>query len=234
MGRGPHPRDADLFGPEALGALCEAVSDLSWLLERGYAEPSALELVGNRHALRQRQRTASSRCAASDRAVRARRERRLEARDVEGRALSVDALNCVIVVESILSGGVVLRGRDGVLRDMASVHGSYRRVAATERALELLVGVLAEARPSRVHWLVDRPVSNSGRLAEQIRDLDPGLEGMAWAVDTPMDADPVLLASSDVVASGDANVLDRCGPWVDLPDSVLDRVDDAWLVDLSE
>lgn len=153
---------------------------------------------------------------------------------MEGRALSVDALNCVIVVESILSGGVVLRGRDGVLRDMASVHGSYRRVAATERALELLVGVLAEARPSRVHWLVDRPVSNSGRLAEQIRDLDPGLEGMAWAVDTPMDADPVLLASSDVVASGDANVLDRCGPWVDLPDSVLDRVDDAWLVDLSE
>ena len=37
------------------------MSDLSWLLEKGYADRSALKLVGDRYRLRQRQRTADRR-----------------------------------------------------------------------------------------------------------------------------------------------------------------------------
>ena len=54
--RGPDPRDDDAFGPHAWPALRQAVAELSWLLERGYASTSALKLVGDRWSLTERQR----------------------------------------------------------------------------------------------------------------------------------------------------------------------------------
>ena len=41
-------------------------------------------------------------------------------------------------IEAALSGGVILAARDGAYRDMASMHGTYRKVAETLPALELL------------------------------------------------------------------------------------------------
>ena len=46
--RGPDPRDGAAFEPPSRPALRAAVSDLSWLLGRGYAPVSALKLVGDR------------------------------------------------------------------------------------------------------------------------------------------------------------------------------------------
>ncbi|MGZ3397481.1 MAG: DUF434 domain-containing protein, partial [Isosphaeraceae bacterium] len=56
--RGPDPRDGEAFGPSAVPALRGAVSDLSWLLGRGYAIVSAVKLVGDRWSLTERQRLA--------------------------------------------------------------------------------------------------------------------------------------------------------------------------------
>ena len=47
-----------MFAPERIDALRTAVSELSWLLGRGYQSKSALKLVGDRHNLRERQRLA--------------------------------------------------------------------------------------------------------------------------------------------------------------------------------
>ena len=44
--RGAHPEDARLFEPSRLEGLRVAVSELSWLLSRGYQTKSALKLVG--------------------------------------------------------------------------------------------------------------------------------------------------------------------------------------------
>ena len=57
--RGPHPEDARLFAPEVWPLLREATADLCWLLSRGYADKSALRLVGDRYELVARQRAAS-------------------------------------------------------------------------------------------------------------------------------------------------------------------------------
>ena len=57
--------------------------------------------------------------------------------------VALDGFNCVITLEAALSGGLVLIGRDGCLRDLSSIHGTYRAVSETPRAVELL-GELAE------------------------------------------------------------------------------------------
>ncbi len=57
----------------------------------------------------------------------------------------VDAFNLITTVEAALAGGVLIKGRDGCLRDMASMHGSYRKVAETIPALHCIGEVMAAA-----------------------------------------------------------------------------------------
>ncbi len=212
--------------------LTAAVAELSWLLDRGYADNAALKLVGDRHGLRERQRAAVRRCAAGDAAVVDRRARRIEPGQLTGRPLAIDGFNCVITIEAAIAGGVVLRGRDRVYRDLASVHGSYRRVEETTAAVTMVAAVLAEWSPGQVTWYLDRPVGNSGRLRQLLLDHANGC-GQEWRVELVDDPDRILIAVGDVVASGDSGVLDRCGPWIDLTGAVIaGQVGEAWIVDL--
>ena len=45
--RGAHPRDAALFASEKIDAIRSAGADFSLLLGKGYADKSALKLVGD-------------------------------------------------------------------------------------------------------------------------------------------------------------------------------------------
>ena len=129
--RGPHPDDAKLFAVDQVPPLQTAVRDLSWLLSRGYANPSSLKLVGDRYGLDTRQRLAVGRSACSDAAVSRRQEHQLTEKELRGQDIWIDGYNVLTSIEAALSGGVILRGRDGCTRDMASMHGSYRKVQET-------------------------------------------------------------------------------------------------------
>src|SRR6478735_7021868 len=100
--RGPHPDDAELFAPGAVPRLHSAVGDLSWLLSRGYADPSAQKVVGDRYNLTQRQRTAVMRCACTDEAKRRRLATRARAEDVRNQPLTLDGYNVLTTVEAAL------------------------------------------------------------------------------------------------------------------------------------
>lgn len=228
--RGPGPRDREWFGEKARGELAGAVRDLSWLRSRGYAEASALKLVGDRYRLVERQRKAVVRSACSDQALGDRLARRLEVEAVRGRAIRIDGFNLVLTLESALGGGVVLGGRDGCFRDLAGVHGTYRRVEETLPALELAARWLDEWEIGPCLWLLDAPVSNSGRLAALIRDVSPH-----WSAEVVADPDPVLATSADPVATADSGVLDRCADWVNLARAIVEAgAPGAFVVDLGD
>ena len=146
---------------------------------------------------------------------------------------SLMCLNCLITVEAALSGAVVLVGRDGAHRDLASVHGTYRKVLETPAAVRAVGKVLQDAAAASVTWLLDRPVSNSGRLRQLLLD-EASQADWSWDVELLAKPDPALVERGDVAASSDSWVLDRCQSWVDLPGEVVKRhVADAWIVDLS-
>lgn len=230
--RGPHPRDESLFGPAAVPVLQRAVSELSWLLTRGYAVGSALVLVGNRYQLSERQRTAVLRCSSSDAAM-ARRLRSLAGPARMRRAeLLLDGYNVLTTIEAALAGGFLIRGREGALRDMASMHGTWRAVDETLPALEIAArcAVLAEVR--RCTWYLDRPVSNSGRLRSRILETAERL-GVDWEVHLVADPDPVLAKAPGLVATADSAILDRCVQWVNFTAlAVALLVPDARVLDL--
>ena len=220
--RGPHPEDARLFGPDARPALREATSDLCWLAGRGYAAASSLKLVGDRYNLTARQRTAVARCACSE-AERVRRQaRQVGPERLAGRPLWLDGYNVLTTIEAALSGGVILGARDGTCRDMASMHGSFRKVSETQPALELLGRTLADLRPSGCVWYLDRPVSNSGRLKAVMEGL-AAARGWPWRVEVMADPDAVLGQSDQIVATADSVILDRCGEWFNLARETIAR-----------
>ena len=220
--RGPHPQDAELFGPDARPALSEAVGHLSWLLSHAYAVRSALKLVGDRFQLTERQRIAVMRCACSDEALRRRGQTRIAGDRLAGQAVDLDGFNVLTTVEAALADGVILWGRDGCYRDMASMHGSYRKVEETRPALMMIGEVLEELDAAECNWFLDRPVSNSGRLATIIHQIAHE-RGWQWDTRLENDVDPLLSQSRNVVASADSVILDRCNQWLNLAREVIDR-----------
>ena len=231
--RGPHPEDVELFAPAALNSLRSATDDLSLLLSKGYAPVSALKLVGDRYALAARQRLAVARCACSAQAAARRREHEVGADQLSDAALWIDGYNVLTSIEAALSGGVILHARDGCYRDMASMHGSYRKVEETYPALQVIGELCAQWHVATCHWILDEPVSNSGRLKTLLVEFAQA-RGWNWHAETARNADAVLIQTQDVVASADSQIIDKTGRWFNLAKAIIAaRVDDAWIIDLS-
>lgn len=233
MHRGPHPADEELFSLSQLPRLAAATDDLSWLLGRGYAAPSSIKLVGDRYSLVTRQRVAVGRCACASEAASARRARQVAPVALRGEELWIDGYNVLTSVEAAMAGGVILVARDGCYRDMASMHGSYRKVAETLPAILHLGEYLSERRVHACHWLFDQPVSNSGRLKTMLRELAQA-HRWPWTVELVPDPDTALIRGSGLVASADSHVIQHCDHWFNLAREVIERrVPSAWLADLA-
>ncbi len=231
--RGPHPRDDDFFAPAALPDLQSAVAHLSWLLSRGYADKSSLKLVGDRFGLAQRQRTAVMRSACSDDALVRRIAHRVEPAALCDGIVLIDGFNLLTTVEAALSGGVILWGRDGCFRDMASMHGSYRKVHETQPAILCIGAYLAECGVRTATWLLDSPVSNSGRLKTILLDL-AAHQNWNWQVEVVQNPDPLLEAAPDIIITADSGILDRCQRWSNAARAIVEgRINAAQIVDLS-
>ncbi|HEX6287536.1 MAG TPA: DUF434 domain-containing protein [Herpetosiphonaceae bacterium] len=232
--RGAHPEDQRLFAPERVATLRIATAELSWLLSRGYTTTAAVKLVGDRHQLNERQRLAISRAACPDTSRARRLATRVEHRQIAGEALIVDGFNLLITVEAALSGGLIMLCRDTCIRDLASVHGSYRSVQETDRAIDLIGEGLARLAPREVCWLLDKPISNSGRLAERLRE-HAARSQWPWHVDVVFNPDSTITASERIAVSSDAIVLNGVARWVDLNGYLIGRyLPDAWLLDLRD
>jgi hypothetical protein len=231
--RGPHPADKKLFAAGAISNLQTAIADFSLLLTKGYAEKSALKLVGDRFSLTERQRLAVMRSACSDEQLVSRNQRRIALEDLTDRSIAIDGYNVLITVEAAMSGGVILKARDGCFRDLASVHGTYRKVTETIPALELIGQCLREVGTGKTLWLLDSPVSNSGRLKTLIGELAQK-HNWQWEVELVLSPDTELKKTELIVASSDSVILDTCQRWTNLGTEIVKaKVPNAWIVSLS-
>ncbi|MGE5295584.1 MAG: DUF434 domain-containing protein [Solirubrobacterales bacterium] len=240
--RGPHPADAELFAPAMLPRLRQAVEDFSLLLTKGYADKSALKLVGDRFSLTQRQRLAVMRGSCSDQQLESRLARRVPIEALRGRDLAIDGYNLLITIEAALGGGLIFRGRDGCFRDLASIHGTYRKVEETIPAAKLIGDFLTEIGVARALWLLDSPVSNSGRLKTLLGELARA-HTWPWEIRLTISPDAELSSLrpptdaahlSAIVVSTDSVILDACPLWANLAAEIItQRHASATIIDLA-
>ena len=231
--RGPHPDDAKLFAPDKIPDLRNAVDDFSLLLTKEYADKGALKLVGDKFSLTQRQRLAVMRSACSDRQLASRDQRRVELDNIKGQSLAIDGYNLLITIEAAMSGGIIFKGRDGCFRDLASIHGTYRKVTETIPAVQLIGNFLEKSGIKNALWLLDSPVSNSGRLKTLIGEL-ADQNKWNWEIRLLLSPDAELKKTDLIVVTSDSVILNGCKSWVNLTESIISLcIKNSWIIDLS-
>lgn len=220
--RGKEGRDDLLFGDSKMQQrVKEAVTDVSYLLSRGFSEKSSVQLAGNRYKLNARQQKVVQGMSAATSQVTQRKSTQVTIDQLKDQTVIIDGFNIIIILESFLSGAYVFKGIDDCYRDISSVHGTYKRVQQTQEVLITVGDFLQEAQVKNVIWVFDQPVSNSGRMKTMLGELSRK-RNYAWHSILEYNPDKVLAESTHIVASSDAWVLDRVKRWFNLSGTIIE------------
>lgn len=216
--RGLLPEDSQAFSPVMRERLRQAQQELQFLLQRGYPTKSAATFVGNHHQLSLRQLLALTRTTASGDTLALREEKRLAPLDMRNKPIHIDGFNLIITLEVALSDGMLFIAQDGCIRDLAELRGSYRIIPQTKTAIALLRDAVRDLNCSEVVILLDRPVSNAGRLKTALYEEE-------WPI--PLTVELVQNPDTELkrlghVASGDSIILDDCESWFNLTAWILE------------
>lgn len=230
--RGVDPQDDRWFSKEAVLKLQKAQEEVEWLLNRNYKINGIMDLVGGNYQFSSRQRQALKRSTSTKGEYKMRKLHMLPYSAAKDGIIYIDGFNLIITIEVALSGGVLLLGNDGVVRDIAGLQGSYRLIDKTDEALELIGKCFGELKVPQAKFFLDAPVSNSGRLRERILKHSLGWEFFT-EVELVPNVDPILWELERTV-TGDSVILDNCPSWFNMSRKIIeDYIKDANLVDLS-
>ena len=239
--RGANPKDYAAFAEKNIDNLKQAVSDLSWLLSNGYAQKSSLKLVGDRFSFIERQRRAINAASADRQSLELRKQNEISiaVKNFNFKnpniSLIIDGYNLLITIECALSNAPLFVGLDGCMRDIASIHSTYRKVKETVPALELIGKGIEKLKIKETIWVLDSPISNSGRLKKVIEELAEQ-KRWNWRVILERYADKEIVELSQnpnhSVASCDAWITIHASNWVNLCSYIINNyIPSAWVVD---
>ena len=209
--RGYMPSDDKEF-IDQIEKLREAGEELYYLINRGYQIKPASTFVGNHHLLSERQRLALVRSISPKGSIEERVAK--EVHELKDSVVYIDTFNTVITLEIAFSGSTLLSCMDGTIRDLAGLRGTYRIIDKTDLAVEAIRKVLEAEGVKEAHFLIDAPISNSGRLSSKIEDMfeKSPVEAVCEVIN---DVDKNLYDRERVITS-DAIILDNCRSWYNL------------------
>lgn len=230
--RGFVPTDEMDFSVLQMERLSQAQEEICFLLDRGYQIEKIVAFVGNHYQLTARQRLALTRASSPAADIKSRESRRISG-SLQGRTVYIDGFNLIITLEAALSHSPLLLCMDGTIRDLCGLHGTYRLIDKTQTALSLIWEALAEREAGKAIFYLDAPVSNSGRLKQEI--LRTGEEsGIPAEAETVPNAD-ALLWDKDGVVTTDAIILNRCQGWINLAAEIIQgKLKEQRIVNLSK
>lgn len=202
--------------------LQKAAHDFRYLLNRGYPRKPSMELVGNRYQLTFDQRHLLHRGVFSDADSESRRKRKIPIGRIRNKDLVIDGYNVIITIEAGLSGNPLILGDDGFVRDISGLSGNFKKTERTEKALQWILDIVKRMKPRQTLFLFDAPISMSGKLAQEVRDLlkKENLPGDARAVKVP---EKILIGFLGVIATSDTAIIDQSQQVIDLPGYILNK-----------
>ncbi len=214
--RGYVPSDSREF-TEQIDKLRSAGEELYYLINRGYQIKPASTFVGNHYLLSERQRLALVRSISPKDRIEERLEK--EINNLKDSVVYIDTFNTVITLEIAFSGSTLLYCMDGTIRDLAGLRGTYRIIDKTDFAVEAIRKILESEGVKEAYFLIDAPISNSGRLSSKIEDMftDSNVNVVCEVIN---DVDKNLYTRENVITS-DAIILDNCISWFNLTRRVI-------------
>jgi hypothetical protein len=216
--RGYMPSDDKEF-IDQIEKLREAGEELYYFINRGYQIKPASTFVGNHHLLSERQRLALVRSISPKGSIEERVAK--EVHELKDSVVYIDTFNTVITLEIAFSGSTLLSCMDGTIRDLAGLRGTYRIIDKTDMAIEAIRKVLEAEGVKEVHFMIDAPISNSGRLSSKIEDMFAG-SSVKTECEVIFDVDKSMYDKENVITS-DAIILDKCSSWFNLTERAIEE-----------
>ncbi len=196
--------------------MAEAAKDYRYLLDRGYPQKAALNLITSRYNLASEERSALMRCVHRSVDAVSTASKLVSPTEVRGASIVVDGYNTFLTILTALEGGPLFLCDDCVVRDVRSSYTKGITVESLVRSLETLTMTLMSLQPSHVLVILDKNVSHSAEHASIIRRALLS-RGISSAVELRQRADlGVLEHSAKVVSSSDYVILTRAWRVFDL------------------
>ncbi len=219
--RGFDLNDKRWFSEKELLKLRKAHEEIKWLLDRDYKLESIMNFVGGRYQFSTRQRDALKRGTCSTENEIFRKSKKLNINNLKDKTLNIDGFNLIISLEVALSGGTLIVGNDGLIRDLAGLRGTYKLIDKTDIAIEYIFKFLESKEVEVINIYLDSPVSNSGNLKIRILELSNKYEIITNVI-LVNNAD-VVLEKLDYVVTSDSTILDKCDSYINLSKSIINE-----------
>lgn len=213
--RGKEAKDDIFFNQDAKLIFKEALLDLNFLLTRVYSPKNALQTVGTRYKLTQRQLKALQGMGAAQQYLDKVKTTHSAVEDLKGNTLVIDGFNVIILLESLFSGAYLFQGSDGCFRDLSTVHGTYKKVSQTPLAIQTLVDFHKESGVNEIIWIFDKPVSNSGRIKKMLEETAVQ-DKVNWTILLDDKADEAIIKQAGITISSDAYIIENATKWFNL------------------
>jgi hypothetical protein len=225
--RGYHKEDVHEFQGEEKSKLEKASYELYFLLNQGYPIKQTATFIGNHYMFSERQRLALVRTISSYEDCENRLHKQITDFN-EIHAVYIDGFNTIITLEVALSGSPIFKSLDGTIRDLAGLRGNYRIIDKTEKAIHLIYQWLVSKGIKEGFFYFDSPVSNSGRLANLVKEIASMYEIQVLTYVIP-DVDQTLEKLANVITS-DAIILNKCISWLNMNQEIIEQINEVWEV----
>ncbi|GAB4338608.1 MAG: DUF434 domain-containing protein [Flammeovirgaceae bacterium] len=226
--------DFQIFNKSKIPILKEALSDLAFLINKNYSLNASLKLVGDRYELVDRQRAAIMRCVSTIQYQNNTSQKELLVSDLQGKDVAIDGFNLLIVLECAYNKLPIFKGLDKCIRDIASVHGTYKSIQETNFSIELIGEKLSQLEVSSVEWVLDSPIAHSGSLRHKIEQISKR-NAWRWSVILHKNPDQYLSELTEkVIISSDSLIIEKSKHWCNLSVYLIENfIKEAWIIDLS-
>ncbi|CZR98494.1 MULTISPECIES: DUF434 domain-containing protein [Clostridioides] len=231
--RGFDENDKRWFSSSELVRLIKAKEEIEWLINRDYKIDPVVTFVGDRYQFSIRQRDALKRAVCTEEKNIIRQSKKLSLDKIKEGLINIDGFNLIIAIEVALSGGTLVIGSDGNMRDLAGLRGTYKIIDKTEEALKLIGEFFNKYNAQKIRFYLDSPVSNSGNLKYKILEY-----AKIWGIETEVElvknAD-VVLEKLDRVVSSDAVIVDKCISYFNIARGIIEEyIKDCNIVNLNK
>ena len=229
--RGFDINDKRWFSNKEIIKLTKAKEEIEWLINRDYKIDTVVNFVGDRYQFSLRQRNALKRAICTDENKLMRKSKELSIDKIKEGPIYIDGFNLIINLEVALSGGTLITGDDGLVRDLAGLRGTYKLIDKTDIALDYIFNFLNSIDIESINIYLDSPVSNSGNLKIKIFEYAEKYN-LNTSVELVNNADVILEKLNNVVTS-DATILDKCISHFNLSKTIIDKyIQDANIISL--
>ncbi|OCC15804.1 hypothetical protein DBT_0729 [Dissulfuribacter thermophilus] len=198
-----------------LERLKPAAIELRFLLSHGYPRKSCVEFVGNHHQLTREERNVLFRGVFSKKDVEAIKKSKIPLKHLENKMLFIDGYNVTITIENALKGNPIIKGNDGVIRDISCTFRGFRQSELTQQAWDLICALINRYSPKKTIVLLDKPYSRSGDFACSLRKWFKKWK-LDGAVLLSSRVDLKLKYAHGIRATSDSTILIRGGPSIDI------------------